>query len=187
MSLFEYLSAAFSLVLALGVSRGLNGVRSTFMVNRRYWPHAIWLTNKLLNAVSYWWWLWGINDADSYWNVFTFFLVLTIPVIIYLQIDSLVGHHPRELTDWEQHYYSEHKWFFGLNIVQVTLVCFLFLNIGNPAPTYLLGVAWASLIVILSIICYKSEKHKTHLVIAVLCMIMNLLFLISNIQPPSTY
>jgi hypothetical protein len=53
MTLFEYLSAAFSLVLALGVSRGLNGVRSTFMVNRRYWPHVIWLTTKLLNAVAF--------------------------------------------------------------------------------------------------------------------------------------
>jgi hypothetical protein len=78
MTFFEYLSIAFSLVLAFGVSRGLNGVRSAFMQDRRYWPHAIWLVNKLLNAASYWWW-WRYNVAVSYWNVLTFFAGHLVP------------------------------------------------------------------------------------------------------------
>jgi hypothetical protein len=187
MTLFEYLSAAFSLVLALGVSRGLNGVRSTFMVDRRYWPHVIWLTTKLLNAVAYWWWLWGYHGIDSYWNLFTFFWVLVIPVVIYLQIDSLVGHQPRAVTNWEKHYYSEHKWFFSLNFIQASVVGLGFSNIGNPNPAFLAGVGWTSLVVILSVVCYKSEKHKTHLVIAVFCFAMQVLFLMSNIQAPSMF
>ena len=187
MTLFEYLSAAFSLVLALGVSRGLNGVRSAFMVNRRYWPHVIWLTTKLLNAVAFWWWLWAYHEADSYWNLVTFFGVLIVPVVIYLQIDSLVGHQPREVTNWEKHYYSEHKWFFSLNFIQSSVAFVLFLNIGNPEPAYLGGAAWTSLVVGLSLVCYKSEKHKTHLVIAVFCFAMQVLFLMSNIQAPSMF
>jgi len=155
------------------------------MVNRRYWPHVIWLTTKLLNAVALWWWLWAFHDANGYWNIFTFFGVLIVPIVIYLQIDSLVGHQPREVTDWEKHYYSEHKWFFSLNVFQTSVACFLFINIGNPAPAHLVGVAWTSLAMILSLVCYNSEKHKTHLLIAVLCFVMQVLFLISNIQPPS--
>jgi hypothetical protein len=187
MTLFEYLSAAFSLVLALGVSRGLNGVRSAFMVNRRYWPHVIWLTTKLLNAVAFWWWLWAYHEADSYWTLLTFMGVLIVPVVIYLQIDSLVGHQPRGVTNWEKHYYSEHKWFFSLNLIQTSVACFLFINIGNPAPVILVGVAWTALAAILSLVCYKSEKHKTHLVIAVLCFSMQMLFLIINVQAPSIF
>ena len=182
MTFFEYLSIAFSLVLALAVSRGLNGVRSAFMAERRYWPHAIWLFNKLLNAASYWWSLWRYSEADSFWNLFTFLLAIIFPVILYLQMDSLVTHHPREITDWRRHYYSEHKWFFGLNTIQALLATYFLLNIGIPTPAHLFGILWTSMTVVLSVVCYRSEEHKTHFVVAVIVGSGQLLFLISNIQ-----
>ena len=185
MTLFEFLSVVFSLVLALGVSRGLNGVRSAYMLNRRYWPHALWLFNKLLNAVTYWWWLWSYSEAKDYWNLFNFFLALMIPVILYLQMDSLVTHRPREVTNWKAHYYSEHRWFFGFNAVQAALACYILSNFGNPMPAHVLGVLWALITLILSVVCYKSKQHKTHMVAAVVVASGQVLFLISNMQVPN--
>ena len=182
MTFFEYLSIAFSIVLAFGVSRGLNGVRSAFMHNRLYWPHAIWLINKLLNAASYWWWLWLYNDAVSYWNLYTFFLAIIFPVILYLQIDSLVTHHPREITDWKKHYYSEHRWFFGLNATQALLATYYLSGIGSPMPAHILGVLWTTMTLVLSIVCFKSEQHKTHFAVAFVVGFGQLLFLMSNIR-----
>ena len=86
MVLFEFIVGAFSLVMALIIARGLTGVRSALMAQRRYWPHATWLFIKLLNPVAFWWVVWAYRDVEAYWNVATFLLYLTFLSIIYLQI-----------------------------------------------------------------------------------------------------
>ena len=84
------------------------------------------------------------------------------PVVLYLQIDSLVTHHPREVTDGRKHYYSEHRWLFGLNATQALLVTYYLSNIGNQLPAHLLGVLWTTMTLILSIVGFRSEQHKTY-------------------------
>jgi len=107
MVLFEFIVGAFSLVMALMFARGLTGVRSALMTQRRYWPHATWLFIKLLNPVVFWWVVWAYRDVGAYWNIATFLLSLTFLSVIYLQIESLVGNDPQQTTNWREHYYTE--------------------------------------------------------------------------------
>ena len=185
MSLFEYLSAGYSIVLAFAVSRGLNGVRSAFMKDRRYWPHAIFLFTKLFNAVAFWWWGWKYNQYGDHWNLLSFLLITIVPIVLYLQLDSLVTHHPREITDWKTHYYSERRWFFGLNIFIAILAFYHMAFIGHPEPANLIGVLWVSIVLIFSIVGFRSEQHNTHMVIAIVAWVLQLLFLGVNFQVPN--
>ena len=184
MTLFEFVSVACSLVLALALSRALNGIRSAFISDRRYWPHAILLVTKLLNTVTYWWWLWAYHEAQGIWNIATFLIYLSIPAGIYLQVDSLVGHRPGEVKDWRERYYAEHKWYFSLNGLIAILAFIVLSNILNPANANLGGSIWMIISLVYSAIGFKSESTKTHLVIALLAFTLQLLFLISLFEAP---
>ena len=126
MVLFEFIVGAFSLVMALIIARGLTGVRSALMAQRRYWPHATWLFIKLLNPVVFWWVLWPYREVEAYWNVGTFLLNLTFLSIIYLQIESLVSNNPQQIKNWREHYYAERVWFFSLNALASILMIIIF-------------------------------------------------------------
>ena len=53
MNLFEHVAVAFSMVLSFGVVRLLDGLRPALVPGRRYWVHALWLVQKLLNHAFY--------------------------------------------------------------------------------------------------------------------------------------
>jgi hypothetical protein len=65
MTLFEYMSVAMSLIVALTFAEGLRGLRSALDPERRYWVHAVWLLLKLYNPVMFWWYTWGVPDRTS--------------------------------------------------------------------------------------------------------------------------
>ena len=121
----------------------------------------------------------------SFWNIAIFLLYLSMPVGIYLQIDSLVGHHPREITDWRARYFDEHKWFFGLNGILAILAFITFSNVLIPGDPNLGGLIWMLISMVYSAVGFKSENSKTHWVIALLAFTLQLLFLMSLFDAPS--
>ena len=186
MVLFEFIVGAFTLVMALMFARGLTGVRSALMTQRRYWPHATWLFIKLLNPVVFWWVVWAYRDAPAYWNILTFLLSLTFLSVIYLQIESLVGNNPQQTTNWREHYYAERVWFFSLNTLASILMIIIFSNIGISVEPNYRGIGWSLFIMAYSIICVVTENSKVHTVIAVIGLLGILAFMFTMIEPPST-
>ena len=184
MVLFEFIVGAFTLVMALMFARGLTGVRSALMTQRRYWPHATWLFIKLLNPVVFWWVVWAYRDAPAYWNILTFLLSLTFLSVIYLQIESLVGNNPQQTTNWREHYYAERVWFFSLNTLASILMIIIFSNIGISVEPNYRGIGWSLFIMAYSIICVVTENSKVHTVIAVIGLLGILAFMFTIIEPP---
>ena len=171
--------------MALIIARGLTGLRSALMAQRRYWPHATWLLIKLLNQVVFWWVVWAYRDAEAYWNIVTFLLSLTLLSVIYLQIESLVGNDPQQTTNWREHYYAERVWFFSLNALASILMIIVFSNIGiSVEPTYR-GIGWSLFIMTYSIICVVTENSKVHAVIAAIALLGILAYIFTMIEPPS--
>ena len=185
MVLFEYIVGAFSLVMALIIARGLTGLRSALMAQRRYWPHATWLFIKLLNPVAFWWVVWAYRGVEAYWNVATFLLYLTFLSIIYLQIESLVSNNPQQIKNWREHYYAERVWFFSLNALASILMIIIFSHIGISAEPNYRGIGWSLFIMTYSIICVVTENSKVHAVIAVIGLLGILAFMFTMIEPPS--
>ena len=73
---------------------------------------------------------------------------------------------PHLVTSWREHFYSQHKWFFGLNILLGVLVSIQYLNIFTPAPIVILPTVFYGIITVLSIAGYVSENPKLHAFIA---------------------
>ena len=166
MTIFEYMSVASSLIVALTFAQGLKGLRSVLDRERRYWVHALWLFIKLANPIIFWWAMWSYHDYPEYWNMAHFTVVLVVPSLMYLQVFSLVSEAPHLVTSWREHFYSQHKWFFGLNILLGVLVSIQFLNIFDPAPILILPTVVYGIITVLSIAGYASENPKLHAFIA---------------------
>jgi hypothetical protein len=172
MTLFEYISGAISIVLALAVARTVDGLRSSIEPGRRYWVHATWVILKLMEAPSFWWGMWGYRDAST-WNIVSFTLALALPLILYLQVTGLVGRQPELVSDWRRHFNEQRKWFFGTNICLGVVVFGLQATLSVvPAdlPSAILNIG-VLIAVIFSVVGIASENPKVHAVIVVVAAI----------------
>ena len=169
MTLFEFLSVAISIVLALSAAQLLGSLREVFDPPRRYWVHALWVVHLLLVHVIAWWGLWAYRDLES-WNLGLFALFLVIPGLIFVCSNTLVAPRHGNATSWEQHFFSVRKWFFvarGLIGVVSALRSWLLLGI----PMLDLWRLPSLLMLILCVVGFTSTSRRVHGVIVVIGMI----------------
>ena len=110
MTLFEYLTAAVSIVLALAVVRLVEGLRPAFAPNRRFWVHWGWVIGKIVSCLVFWWILWSIREQVA-WNFPYFAFVFIGPIIIYVQASLLVP-QDRNVASWREHFLRVHRPFY---------------------------------------------------------------------------
>jgi hypothetical protein len=151
--------------MALAIARAIDGVRSVFSKDRRYWLHAAWVVVKLAGPIIFWWSFWRFRDIP--WNIFSFTLALAWPAVLYLQVTSLVTRQPELIPDWRAHFYNQRRWFFGANIC-LTLIPFgirLFLGF-NPfaGPEGIASVVTLAY----SVVGFATDNEKAHGVVVAL-------------------
>lgn len=112
MTLFEYLSVAASIVLALGVSKLVSSVRHVFAPGRRDWLHIVYFVLLLLIHLLQWWRLWPLHDVPS-WNFIQFLIVIGSPISLYFAAAVLVSDAPAEVSSWHDQLAEAHRWFFA--------------------------------------------------------------------------
>lgn len=171
MTLFEYISVAVSIVLALSIARIVDGLRASFDPGRRYWIHATWVVIKLFNPIIFWWGFWSLREVS--WNFLGFTLILLWPIGLYLQVSSLVTRDPENVPDWRLHFYGQRRWFFGANALLNFLSLFSVYSAGvsNPAATSVALI----LNIVLSVIAIASDRPVIHGTIVVIIAIITLL------------
>ena len=125
MTIFEYLSVAFSIVLALGVSRLASSIRHVFDSSRRDAVHASLFVLLFLIHLILWWRLWPLRDVQE-WNFLQFLIVMGGPISLYIAATILVSDEPAEVVSWRAHLAEAHRWFFS---VWATSLVFGFLRI----------------------------------------------------------
>jgi hypothetical protein len=111
-TLFEYLSVAISIVLALSAGQLLTNFREVLDPPRRFWVHAIWVVHLLLLHVFVWWSMWAFRDVD--WNLAMFAVVLLPPGILFVCSSTLVPSYSPTVSSWEEHFFKVRRWFFAL-------------------------------------------------------------------------
>ena len=172
MTLFEYLSIAISIVLALSAAQLLGSLREVFDPDRRYWVHALWVVHVLLIHVIGWWGLWAFRDLES-WNLAFFGLFLVIPGLLFVCSNTLVLPQRSIETSWEQHFFSVGKWFFvarGLIGVVSTLRASLLL--GSPILDWVRLPTLLMLIVcVVGVLSASRRVHGTLVLIATILLI----------------
>ncbi len=173
MTLFEYVTVAISIVLALGVMRLLDGLRFAVLPERRYWTHFLWIATKLLNHALYWWGMWALRDLFS-WNFGSFLWVLLFPAALYLQSTSLVTTNPSEITSWRDHFYSIRRWFFAINILLVPYAATT-TAVLLGVPLFHVSRVPLALVLVLNVLGVVSARPRLHLAIAVIVFLAQVL------------
>ncbi len=118
MNLFEHVAVAFSMVLSFGVVRLLDGLRPALVPGRRYWVHALWLVQKLLNQAFYWWGFLSFREGVA-WTVASFLWILLVPGLLFLQATALVTTNPSAVDSWRDHFFGIRSWFFSVDVVLI--------------------------------------------------------------------
>lgn len=104
MSLFEYLSIAFSLILSFSVIRILGGLPHALDKKRRYWVHLTIAALLVLCVIGCFWALWSYRDVV--WTFPKFFLVMAMLGTLYFLCATLIPENPAEVKSWHDFYYS---------------------------------------------------------------------------------
>ena len=176
MTLFEYISVAISIIIALAIAEGLRGLQSALIPSRRYVIHVTWVFIKLANPIFYWWAIWGYRDFPESWNMGTFTLALVMPSIMYLQLHSLVSHNPEQVEDWRTHFYNQRRWFFGLNALLAACAVLSNTYVFISAPPEAIAVTLYAVIFLLSIAGFIMDNSRLHAGIAIFVGAFNFIY-----------
>ncbi len=111
MTLFEYLSVGYSIVLSLTIVRLLGGLPAAVASDRRYWVHVVWISLVLARSLLIWWSFWSYHEVAA-WNFFSFALVLLLPGLLFMMAATLIPDSPSSVGSWQAHFYAVHRRFF---------------------------------------------------------------------------
>ncbi len=116
MTIFEFLSVAVSIVLALTLGKLIAATPHVFSSRARDVIHAgfFLVTNFVVLAI--WWFVWTLHDKAS-WNFLEFLIMMGSPVGLYLAAHLLVSDVPREVVSWREHFATVHRWYFAAILV----------------------------------------------------------------------
>ena len=168
MTLFEFLSVAISIVLALSAGQILTNLREVFDPSRRYWVHALWVVHVLLIHVFNWWGLWAYREVQT-WDLGTFGIVLLAPGVLFVCSSTLVPSYSSRIASWKDHFYEVRRWFFAarsLFIVCAGFRTWLLLDrplLESPTP-------YSAPILVLCIVGMVFPSPRLHGVLAVAVM-----------------
>jgi hypothetical protein len=122
MSIFEFLTVAVSIVLALGLSKLISSTPHVFDERKRDWLHASYFVFLVAAHIIVWWRIWLLNDVSS-WNILQFVILMGSPLSLYLGATALVSVSPEQVDDWKAYFQNHSRWilaalaaviFFGL-------------------------------------------------------------------------
>jgi hypothetical protein len=111
MTLFEYLSIAYTLVLSFAAVRLVDGLSNALAADRRYWVHAAYVGLMLLATLVVFWTHWSAHEVD--WTFLTFAISLSGPGIVYFLACTIMPDEPGAVTSWRDYFFSVRGRFFG--------------------------------------------------------------------------
>lgn len=138
MELFEYLTAAVSIVLALALVRLVEGLRPALAREGRYWVHWGWVIAKIVSCLMLWWSFWGLRGGVA-WSFPKFVLVFAGPIILYMQISFLVPRDPAGIASWREYFRSIQRPFYLVNalfLAYLAIIPVVFVAVPLPTPAF---------------------------------------------------
>jgi hypothetical protein len=183
MTLFEYLSVGYSIVLSLTIVRLLGGLPAAVASDRRYWVHVVWIFIVLIRSLLFWWSFWSYHEVAA-WNFFSFALVLIMPGLLYIIAATLIPDSPSSVDSWQAHFYAVHRRFFIILALSFLVVfAASHLVLGVPLFHPLRGVQALSFVV--TLVAATTSNSRFHEVLAVVVLFLILLTIIFFFLEPS--
>jgi hypothetical protein len=165
MSIFEFITVAVSIVLALGLSLLISSIPHVFSPKKRDWLHESVFVLLVFSHIVVWWRVWILNSVSS-WNIVQFMILIGSPLSLYLAATALVSNRPDQVDDWKS-YFSDHvQWAFA------ALAAAIFFGILRSY--YIIGVVpewWGFLALVLYAGAALTRKREIHIGVTALSIV----------------
>ncbi len=169
MSLFEYLAAAYTLILSFAAAWLIGGLPDSIVASRRYWVHLVFVAVAFFQIAITFWNFWSFRAAD--WTFARFLLVLMQPAVLQYMAATLIPASPDQVESWREFYYSIRQRYFasviafgflaGLNVILI-----LDFPLLHPST---LGVVWA---IAAGVIGVSSDNPRVHAGLALVALVL---------------
>jgi hypothetical protein len=182
-TLFEYLAAAYVLMLSFGLVRAMSGVPHAVRPATRYWLHTAWLASALFTCLVCFWAFWPYRDVE--WTILRFMNTLAVPALLYSFIALLVPADPSIVTSWRDHFFEVRSRLFatGATMMAAVIVSNQF-TLGVPPlhPSQLGNYG------LLAIYCvgFSSAKPAVHVVLVIAILLLATASLLTLMMEPDS-
>ena len=171
MNMFEYVMVLASIIIGLGLANLLQGVATIAQHPTRkkpYWVHLVWVAYAFILTVFWWWWEFAFHNARG-WTFELYLFVLGYAFVMYLICALVFPSDIDEYRDFKDYFYARRAWFFGLQLVYLS-IDFLDSWLKGPTHFFSLGVEYivASLLqMVLCGVAIFTRNERFHAVFAV--------------------
>ena len=130
LELFNYVSVAVSIILAISATHLLSALRDVIAPQRRDWLVVCWYAYLAYLHLLMWWSLFATHNV-SRWNLGSFSIVMAYPAFLYLTVYTLLPESPGAVLSWKEHFQKIRRWFY--------LFYGLFIAASGAREIFLLG------------------------------------------------
>jgi len=120
---FPHIRIVLGMVIGLAVTRLLSGVARIVQHPKQYrlYPvHLAWVGSVLLMLVHFWWWEFGLYRIDN-WTFGIYLFIVAYAVVLFLLCALLFPDSMQDYRSYEDYFYEQRGWFFGLLAVTYLL------------------------------------------------------------------
>lgn len=120
MEIFEYLMVMVAIILGIGVTQALRGLSKITRGSKPFVAVTIWASTLFYLHIQVWWGLWDLSAVET-WNQAYYYYVVSIPCALFAATELLLPLGSSPEIDWQSHFFSVRKWFFGVLVFFVTI------------------------------------------------------------------
>lgn len=113
MTIFEYLSIAASILLALALGRLASAIPYVFSRRRFDLVYSLLYVALFFGALLQWWLIWEVSHYED-WSYQTFVLLMASPLVLFVLAHVLVSEQPSEIDSWKHYLSEKHRLYFVL-------------------------------------------------------------------------
>ena len=158
MTIFEFLSVAVSIVLALTLGRLIAATPHVFSPRSRDALHAGFFLLTTLVVLAIWWLVWSLSDKAT-WNFFEFLLMMASPMALYLAAQVLVSENPKDVVSWKEHFASIHRWYFGAILATILFAIVRTVWVLEADLGFAIGLCVLSVVLFLGMVSQRRSVH----------------------------
>lgn len=122
MTLFEYVSAAHTLLLTFAAARILAGVPSALEPRRLYWVYLSWVCLAIMFCLASFWALWSYREIE--WTLPRLVSLLATPALIYVFSAILVPGDSSDIDSWKDYFFAVRLRLFVGGLVMILSIMF---------------------------------------------------------------
>ena len=164
MSLFEYVTAGYVLLLSFAILRALSGVPHAVRSQRRYWVYISWLFMAIFSCFGTFVTFWSYREVE--WTTFQIIGALAVPASLYVYNSVLVPPDPAAVTSWRDYFFDVRVPLFatGFVFMSTAIMSNLFVLLVSPlSAAQLFNYGFLAMYAI----GLASAKPSVHVVLAI--------------------